>query len=233
MRLRSTCMRLAFVWALVCSWLLFSASEMQAQDPNTIFTALGKFVSGFNAGEVFFSPAGSLRSDALKERGELQQIGVVLDNQKLGITVGFDMLSGFEAEEESLNLRGSIIALPTVAKLIDLDLPRVGSVLPTTTLGFGIGLSQLQDVRTEIPQTLAAARAIKANGSGYHVEASASVGVSFGDVAMYVGNSLRYTRFPSIDWVEDKSIVPPANWPTSMDLLTSTVRIGIVVAAGK
>jgi hypothetical protein len=233
MRLRLKYKRLAFVGVLVGSWLLFPASELHAQDPTSIFTALGKFVSGFKGAEVFFSPAGSIRSDELKERGELQQIGVVLDNPKLGITVGFDMLSGFEAKEESLNLRGSIIALPTVEKRIDLDLPRVGNVLPTTTLGFGLGLSQLQDVRTEIPQTLTAARAVKANGSGYHVEASASVGVSFGDVLMYVGNSLRYTRFPSIDWIEEKSIVPPAGWPTSMDLLTSTVRIGIVVAAGK
>lgn len=230
MWLRAAGNRSVVVVALLGLCLGCSARKTHAQNATDIFTTLGKFASGFNAATVFFAPAGFIRSDALQESGELQQVGVVLNNQKLHVTVGFDMLSGFEAKESSLNLRGSIVGLPTVSKFYDLDLPTVSGVLPGASVGLGVGLSQLQDVRARIPQS-PADRSVKANGNGYHVEANASIGLSFGAVAVYLNNSLRYTRFPSLDWTEDKSIVPPIGWPTSMDLWTGTLRIGLAIGA--
>jgi opacity protein-like surface antigen len=66
-------------------------------------------------------------------------------------------------------------------------------------------------------------------GNGYHVGASVGVSIAIGEAAVTVNNSYRYTRFASLDWTEDKSIVPPAGWPTSMDLWTGTVRLGVAI----
>jgi hypothetical protein len=212
-------------------WLLLLPRPAHTQDAASIFTSLGKFVSGFDAGVVFVAPAGFIRSDVLEKRGELQQVGVALRNPKLGINVGFDVLTGFQAKEESLDLRGAVTALPTITKYFDTVLPSSAHITPSATLGFGIGLSQLQDARAILPQPTGSDRSVKLTGSGYHFGASLAFGASFGDVGLYVENSFRYTRFPSLDWTEDKSIVPPAGWPTSMDFWTGTLRIGIGIGA--
>lgn len=203
----------------------------QAQDAASILTTLGKFVSGFEAGVVFVAPGGFVRSDVLKERGELQQVGIALRNPDLGITVGYDLLTGLQAKEQSLDLRGSVAALPTISTFYDTPLPRVGNVLPSTSLSFGIGLSQLQDARATLPQATGAGRIAKLAGNGYHAGGTLAFAVSFGDVGLYIENAYRYTRFPSLDWTDEKSIVPPAGWPTSMDFWTSTLRIGVGIGA--
>ena len=225
---RSTHQRL-----VVCGLLslLLAPPRAQAQDPATLFATLGKFVSGFDAGVVYVAPAGFIDSDVLEERGELQQVGIALKNPKAGINVGFDLLTGWRAKDESLDLRGAVAALPTISTYFDTVLPRVGDVLPSTSLVLGIGLSQLQDARATLPQTPGANRTVKVAGSGYHVGAGLLFGVSFGDVAFHVENAFRYTRFPSLDWTDDKSVVPPAGWPTSMDFWTGTIRIGVLIGA--
>lgn len=211
--------------------LLLLPRAARAQDLASIFTTLGRFVSGFDAGVVYFAPAGFLRSAVLEERGELQQIGLELRNPKIGINVGFDVLNGFRAEEESLDLRGSVTSLPTISTFYETQLSSTAKpVLPSTTLSLGVGLSQLQDARATLPLTTGE-RIVKLGGSGYHVGAGLSFDVSFGDVGLFLENSLRYTRFPSLDWTEDKSVVPPAGWPTSMDFWTGTLRIGVMLGA--
>ncbi len=217
--------------AVLC--LVATARPVLAQDAASILGTLGKFVSGFEAGEVFVAPTGFMHSDVLEERGDLQQIGIALRNPKVGVTVGFDILTGFQAQEESLHLRGAITALPTISTFYHTYLRPVGNVLPTTTLGFGIGLSQLQDVRAPLPQVAGPDRAVKVSGSGYHANGSLAFGLSFGTVGVYAENSLRYTRFPSLDWAEEKSFVPPPGWPTSMDMWTGTLRIGVGIGIGK
>lgn len=207
--------------------LLLLPRPAHAQDATSLFTTLGKFVSGFDAGVVFFAPAGFLRSDVLEERSELQQVGIALRNPDLDITVGFDLLNGFRAEEESLDLRGSVTALPTISTYYDTTLPVVANVVPSTSLSVGIGLSQLQDARATLRQASGADRAVKVAGSGYHVGVGLAFGASFGNIGLYVENSLRYTRLPSLDWTEDKSIVPPPGWPTSIDFWTGTLRVGV------
>jgi hypothetical protein len=60
---------------------------------------------------------------------------------------------------------------------------------------------------------------------------SRSIGPQIG---IYVNNTVRYTRFPSLDWREGTtSLVPPVGWPTSMDLWSGTVRLGIGIAAAR
>ncbi|HEX6039691.1 hypothetical protein [Longimicrobium sp.] len=203
----------------------------QAQEAASIFTTLGKFASGFDAGLVFFAPTGFIHSDALKGNGDLQQLGFALNNPDLGITVGFDILTGFEAEDESLDIRGSIHALPTVSKHYDVVLPSFGSITPSTSLGLGIGLSQLHDFRATVAQSPESAQVLKVTGTGYHVGTSLAVGLSFGSAGFFIENSVRYTRFPSLDWTGDKLIPPPAGGPASMDLWTSTLRIGFGIGA--
>ena len=211
--------------------LLLAPLRAQAQDPASLFATLGKFVSGFDAGVVYVAPTGFIHSDVLEERGELQQVGIAVRNPKASINVGFDLLTGWRAKEESLDLRGAVAALPTISTYFDTVLPRVGDVLPSTSLSLGIGLSQLQDARATLPQTTGANQTVKVAGSGYHVGAGLLFGVSFGDVAFHVENAFRYTRFPSVDWTGDKLVVPPAGWPTSMDLWTGTLRIGVLIGA--
>ena len=219
---------------LVVGVCLFALPQKgRAQDAASILGTLGKFVSGFESGVVFVAPTGFMYSDVLEERGELQQVGIALRNPKVGVTVGFDVLTGFRAQEESLDLRGSITALPTISTFYDTYQHPVGSVLPTTTLGLGVGLSQLQDVRAALPQATGSDRAVRASGNGYHANVSLALGFSFGTVGFYVENSLRYTRFPSLDWTDEKSFVPPAGWPTSMDLWTGTLRIGVGIGTSK
>lgn len=230
MKVSSTSWRRGFPLALGALCLLGAPRPASAQDAASILATLGKFVSGFDAGVVFIAPAGFIHSDVLEERGELQQVGIALRNPKAGINVGFDILTGIQATEESLDLRGSITALPTISAYYSTALPEVGAVVPSTSLSFGIGLSQLQDARATIPAS-AADRAVKLGGSGYHAGMTLAFGASFGDVGLYLENSLRYTRFPSLDWTEDKSIVPPAGWPTSMDLWTGTLRLGVGIGA--
>lgn len=212
--------------------LLLAPRPARAQDAASIFTTLGKFAAGFNAGQVFFAPAGFIHSDVLQERGELQQVGFVLNNRNVNLTVGFDVLTGFAAKEESLELRASITALPTVSTSYGTTLAALGEVPLSGTLSFGAGLSQLQDARATLPQS-PTDRAVKLTGSGYHVGAGLSLGVSFGNMAGYVENSMRYTRFPSLDWTDDKLFVPPAGWPASMDFWTGTLRIGLAIGLPK
>ncbi|HEU4883735.1 MAG TPA: hypothetical protein VFT45_15865 [Longimicrobium sp.] len=223
----SACRRRGFGFGLASLCLLGVPTAASAQDAASIFTTLGKFASGFNAGEVFIAPIGFVESDVLEEKGELQQIGLVLNNPNLGITVGFDLLTGFAAKEESLDLRGAITALPTVSTYYNVDLSNTVPV--TGTLGLGIGLSQLQDVRATLGQAAGADRAIKVSGTGYHMGGTLLFGLSFGSAAVHVGSSIRYTRFPSLDWTEDKAFVPPAGWPVSMDFWTGTVRVGVAI----
>jgi hypothetical protein len=202
-----------------------------AQDAASILATLGKFVSGFDAGVVFVAPAGFIHSDVLAERGELQQVGIALRNPEVGITVGFDVLTGFQAKEESLDLRAAVTALPTISTFHVTRLRDIRGVTPSATFGFGVGLSQLQDARATLPQAAGADRTVKLGGTGYHAGASAAFGASVGSVGVYVENSFRYTRFPSLDWIDDKSIAPPAGWPTSMDFWTGTVRVGVGIGA--
>jgi hypothetical protein len=228
MPLKSTHQRLIVFGLLSGS---FGPRQVQAQDPANLFATLGKFVSGFDAGIVYLAPAGFIHSDVLEERGELQQVGVSLRNPKAGINVGFDLMTGWRAKEESLDLRGAIAALPTISTHFSTAFPRVGNVLPSTSLSLGIGLSQLQDARATLPQTTGTNQTVKVSGSGYHAGAGLLFGVSFGDVAFHVENAFRYTRFPSLDWNNEKLIVPPAGWPTSMDMWTGTIRIGVLIGA--
>lgn len=212
--------------------LLATARSASAQDAASIFTTLGRFASGFNAGSVFFGPAGFIHSDALKEGGELQEVGLVLNNPRLNISIGFDMLSGFTAREPSLDLRGSIVALPTVSAFHRETLPRIiPDVSMSGGIGIGIGLSRLQDVRATIPQSPQPDRAVKLGGSGYHVGASVGTSLGFGRAGIFISGSYRYTRFPSLEWTDDKTFVPPAGWPTSMDMWTGTVRVGLAIGA--
>jgi hypothetical protein len=207
--------------------LLFAAQPARAQDLTSILGNVGKFVSGFDAGDAFFAPAGFIHSDALKARDGMQQVGIALRNPTLDITVGYDLLTGWRAKEESLELRGGIAALPTITKYFDTVLPSVGPLVPSATVGFGVGLSQLQDTRASLAQSTGAGHIVKLSGNGYHVGVNLAFGVAIAEnVGIYVEDSFRYTRFPSLDWADDKSIVPPAGWPTSLDLWTGTLRIG-------
>ena len=231
MRLTSTSWRVKFRLGLGMLCLLSFPRHIQAQEVTSILTTLGKFVSGFDAGVVFVAPAGFIESDVLEERGGLQQVGIALRNPKADITVGFDVLTGFRAKEESLDLRGSVTALPTISTFYDTPLRPIGNIMPATSIGLGVGLSQLQDARATLPQASGPNQTIKLGGNGYHATASLGFVLSFGDVGVYIENAFRYTRFPSLDWTTDKSIVPPAGWPTSMDFWTGTLRIGVGIGA--
>jgi hypothetical protein len=216
---------------LLAGWLVGSPRLLHAQDAASLVSVLGNFVRGFSAGGAHVAPLGFVRSDVLKERGEVQEIGVYFRNPSLDLTIGFDMLTGLAAREESLDLRGSIMSLPSITVHQDIPLPAAVPVR-SAVVGVTLGLSQLRDMRAVIPNEAAAFRPVQVGGSGYHM--GLNVGFSrqvVRGVGVFVNNSVRYTRFPSLDWQEGTtSLVPPPGWPLSMDLWSSTIRIGVGVA---
>jgi hypothetical protein len=217
---------------LLAGWLVGSPHLLHAQDPANLFSVVGGFVKGFTAGSGYVAPLGFVSSDVLEESGEVQEIGVYFRNPSLDLTIGFDMLTGLAAKEESLDLRGSITALPSITAHHVLPLP---ARLPRSwaVVGVTLGLSQLRDMRAVIPQDAAANRSIQVGGNGYHLGVNVGLSRTIGNgIGVYVNNSFRYIRFPSLDWQEGTtSLVPPVGWPLSMDLWSGTVRIGLTVAA--
>jgi hypothetical protein len=216
---------------LLAGWLVGSPRLLHAQDPANLLSVVGSFVRGFTAGSGYVAPLGFVRSDVLKESGEVQEVGLYFRNPSLDLTIGFDMLTGLAAEEESLDLRGSIMSLPSITAHHTLKVP---ARIPhsSAVVGVTLGLSQLRDMRAVIPQDAAAYRAVQVGGSGYHVGVNVGLSRTIGNgVGVYVNNSFRYTRFPSLDWQEGTaSLVPPVGWPLSMELWSGTVRIGLTVA---
>ncbi|HEV2734865.1 MAG TPA: hypothetical protein VGV85_08490, partial [Longimicrobiaceae bacterium] len=106
--------RVRLVPVLVASALVGGSVERAEAQDLGIFTTFGTFVSGFTDVSAFYAPAGFIQSDVLRERGELQEIGIIAENKKAGLIVGFDILTGFGAKQPGLDLRGSVVALPTI-----------------------------------------------------------------------------------------------------------------------
>lgn len=217
----------AILWiATTVGW----TSPLKAQDPSSILSVLGKFVSGFTGGAAYLAPVGAIRGHELKSSG-LQEVGLYFRNPSLDLLVGFDLLTGVKAKEESLEIRGSIMALPSLTVAGSVPFVRVpGGV--TTSAGVTLGLSHLHDMRTIIPQSSAPSRAIQVNGDGFHGGVNFSLAKEIGpSMGIFVTDAVRYTRLPSLDWKEGaNSIVPPARWPGTLQFWTNTIRIGVGIA---
>jgi hypothetical protein len=199
----------------------------EAQDPS-IFTTFGNFVSGFTDVSGFVAPAGFIRSDVLRERGSLLEIGIIARNQRAGLLVGFDILTGFGAKQPGLDLRGSVVALPTIMTTHEEDLYIRHAPPLIANIGFGLGLSQIQNGRTQVPQSPGVDRALELGGNGYHAGVTYGISTTISGIGVFIDGSYRYTNFPSLEWREaGKAVAPPVGWPTSMGLRAGTIRIGI------
>lgn len=208
---------------------LLSAQPTQAQDISAI-DGLLKFAGGFSAGAVFYAPTGLIESEVLEVRDALQQIGLLLRNNDYDLSIGADLTSGFTAEEPSLDMRGSIRALPTITRFFETRFGAFNQPMQLN-LGLNVGLSQLDGVRSQIRELTPPDRAIELHGNGFHTGAGVGLSTSFGTFGPFIEASARYHTFGSLDWREGgKSFVPPEGWPLTMSLWTGVLRIGIGIA---
>ncbi len=223
-----------FVAVAVVALAAVCPKSTSAQDIS-LFTALGNFVSGFD-GSVHAAPVGFIDSDVFNDGEGLLELGVFAVNKNAGLLIGMDVLTGFGSKVPGLDLTGSVLTLPNIMALHAEPLyfgDSVDSPPMWANFGVGVGLSQLLNVKAQIPVS-AEARVADVKGSGIHVGATIGISVYLGrGVGAFIDASLRHTVIPSIAWtVGGTEVVPPVGWPTSTRFNSATLRIGVGIAGG-
>lgn len=133
-------------------------------------------------------------------------------NVTLGL--GYNYMTGFVASDPSVDLRGSMRGLPTVA--VYGDPPGGGPVY----FGASIGLTELWNTRAfdQLGQQYGV--------GGQTFELGYVIGLET-RAGFFVEGAYRVRDFRSLDWrLPGDSTVLPANWPRSLDLSAVTLSIG-------
>lgn len=194
-----------------------------AQSPTDLFKVLGEIVDAWDHASGSFAVGGFASGDALRtpSDGVLREVSLMLVDDDAEISVGVDVLTGFEATDESLSFTGSIRGLPSFTKYF--SFPAAAS--SQLNVGLTVGLSQLWNARA-----IAAApeRLFEVSSTGVHAGASLGGSFAVGTFGFFVEGAVRHTHFPTLDWKTGKdSVVPPVGWPLSIGLVTGVLRFGI------
>ena len=135
------------------------------------------------------------------------------------LALGYGQLSGFEAEDPSLDLRGAVRALPSIAAYASRE-----RAMPLGFDDFYVGL------HTGFLQT-ANMQAYDAEGRQYSLDGETfEFGISLGlynRTGFFVEPSYRFRYFPSLSWTFPDGVEAlPAGWPRSLNLSGPSLAVG-------
>ena len=191
----------------------------RAQDPMDAVSELFEEVNSV----AFYTHAATLASDGELE-GVLSGVGleVFLNLPSVGkaefeLGLGANTLSGFEAVEPSLDLRGQIRTLPTLAIYGVLD----STAVVEPYLGLQFGVAELWNTRGyaedgTIYEAGSETFELGVVGGGY-LDAGPLRG-------LYAEVAFRRRRFESVTWGEAETL--PEGWPRAIDASTWSVTLG-------
>lgn len=135
------------------------------------------------------------------------------------LALGYGQLSGFRAEDPSLDLRGAVRSLPSVAAYASRD-----RAMPLGFEQYYFGL------HTGFLQT-ANLQAYDGEGRQYSLDAETfEFGLSFGIYhrsGLFIEPTYRFRYFPSVEWtLPDGVEAVPSGWPRSLNLSGPSVSVG-------
>ncbi|NNF58067.1 MAG: hypothetical protein HKN04_07475 [Rhodothermaceae bacterium] len=179
---------------------------------------------------VFYGQVGALTNNEDIE-GTVANLGtaglgaeVLIDLPSVGNTyfelgLGTSLTRGFDAAEPSLDLRGSLRTLPTIAVYASqLGLPDDSPILPY--VGAGFGFSELWNARGYTED----GTIIPVDADTYEFGASAGFYVNAGPFrGFYTEAGYRQRNFESLIWDTDQL---PAGWPRSIDASGFELKVG-------
>ncbi len=135
------------------------------------------------------------------------------------LALGYGQLSGFRSNDASLDLRGAVRALPSIAAYASRE-----RKMPAGFRDFYFGLHTgfLQTVNLQAYDL--EGRQFSLDGETF--ELGVSVGLFHGS-GLFVEPTYRFRYFPSVEWtLPDGVKTLPAGWPRSLNLSGPSVSVG-------
>ena len=131
--------------------------------------------------------------------------------------LGADYLTGFEAEEPTLDLRGSTRGLPILAAYATAPI-RWGTWRPY--LGLNTGFLQLWNVKGYDPE----GRQFDVEGETFQLGVAAGL---YHESGFFLESSYRIRNFRSVEWgLPDGVDAVPEGWPRSLDVTALLFSVG-------
>lgn len=135
------------------------------------------------------------------------------------LALGYGQLSGFRSEDPSLDLRGAVRSLPSVAAYAS---RRRAMPLGFEQYYFGLHTGFLQT--TKLQAYDAEGRQFSLSGETF--EFGVSLGL-YHRTGLFVEPTYRFRHFPSLEWTLPDGVgALPAGWPRSLDLSGPSVSVG-------
>lgn len=135
------------------------------------------------------------------------------------LALGYGQIMGFQAEDPTLDLRGAVRALPSVAAYAS---RRARLPLGFSAFYFGLhtGFLRTSNLQAYDPE----GRQYSLSGETF--EFGGSVGV-YHNSGLFVEPSYRFRYFPSLEWTFPDGVEAlPAGWPRSLNLSGPFVSVG-------
>jgi hypothetical protein len=177
-------------------------------------------------GGLHDSPDLQTRSPFCCLSGAGTEVLLQLRESEGGITyelgLGASYVRGFQAVEPSLDLRGSLRALPTISLYGSHPRP-FGTDLLSSYLGLNFGLLELWHAQAYT----AAGERWSVRGQTFELGSTAGVYLNRGPLSgLFAEGSYRVRRFPTVEWSPAVAQPLPAAWPRSMDFSGPLFAVG-------
>jgi hypothetical protein len=210
---------------IILAVLALAPTSVHAQDPFGVLEGLFSSVNSI----VFYGQGAVLQSDSdvAGSVGDFALAGVgvevLLDLPAAGDTefelgLGGSTLNGIRSPVETLDLRGALRTLPTVAVYAaGIGVPDDSPIDPY--VGLSVGLAELWNARGYDAQ----GNVFPVAAETFELGATAGLYIDKPLPGLYIEVGYRHRRFGSLAWTADAL---PAEWPRSMDASTWQAAIG-------
>jgi hypothetical protein len=201
----------------------------QAQDFGLV-TGLFRDVNDIS---IFFQFGGVHNSSELATRSPVccltgggTEVLLNLRSSEGGITyelgLGASYLRGFQAQEPTLDLRGSLRALPTISLYGSHTRP-FGTDLVSSYLGLNFGLLELWHAQGYAP----GGERWNVRAQTFELGATSGVYLNRGPFSgLFVEGTYRLRRFPTLEWTAAGGEPLPPAWPRSLDFSGPLFSVG-------
>lgn len=135
------------------------------------------------------------------------------------LALGYGQLSGFRSDDPSLDLRGAVRALPSVAAYASRE-RKMPLGFEDFYFGLHTGFLQTVNLQAYDPE----GRQFSLEGETF--ELGVSVGV-FHRSGLFIEPTYRFRYFPSVEWTLPEGVdALPAGWPRGLNLSGPSVSVG-------